>query len=217
MNRLIAGALVAGVALTAAGPASADAPNRADFKNASKYCKALRTSSGSPEAFAEAVKAVSGAKKVTVKNAFGKCVSSQAKAEAKDDEQALKTAKSDCKAEQAQTDEEFAAAHGGKTFAQQYGTNKNGKNAYGKCVSQHAQEEEAAADQENKDELSAAKECKAEKAQSDEEFGAAHGGKTFAQQYGTNANGKNAFGKCVSSKAKEKGEETEEPAPTQAS
>jgi hypothetical protein len=213
MKRLMSGACALSIAVAGAGAglASADAPSRADFKNAAKYCKALRASSGTPEAFAEAVKAMTSAKKVTVKNAYGKCVSSQAKAEARDDEQAVKVAKTDCKAEQAQTDEEFAAAHGGKTFAQQYGTNKNGKNAYGKCVSQHAQSEEAKADQENKDELSAAKECKAEQAQTDEEFAAAHGGKTFAQQYGTNKNGKNAFGKCVSGKAKEKGEDSEEP------
>jgi hypothetical protein len=204
------GVCALGLAVAVAGTAvAADPPSRADFKNAAKYCKALRASSGSPEAFAEAVKAMTTARKVTVKNAYGKCVSSQAKAEAKDDQQALSTAKSDCKAEQAQSDEEFAAAHEGKTFAQFYGTSKNGKNAYGKCVSQHARAEEAKADQENKDELSAAKECKAEKAQSDADFSAAHGGKTFTQFYGTNANGKNAFGKCVSTKAKEKEQEND--------
>ncbi len=209
MRKVITAVCALGMAAAVAGTAAADAPNRADFKNAAKYCKALRASSGSPEAFAEAVKAVSSAKKVTVRNAYGKCVSSQAKAEAKDDQQALSTAKSDCKAEQAQTDEEFAAAHDGKTFAQFYGTNKNGKNAYGKCVSQHARAEQAQADQENKDELSAAKACKAEKAQSDADFSGAHDGKTFTQFYGTNKNGRNAFGKCVSSKAKATEQEQE--------
>jgi len=41
-----------------------------------------------------------------------------------------------CRAEQ--NDANFAANHGGKTFAQFYGTNKNGRNAFGKCVSQKA-------------------------------------------------------------------------------
>jgi hypothetical protein len=207
MNKILTAACTAGMLAAVTGTAAADAPTKTEKTNAAKYCKALRTSSGSPVAFAEAVKAVVGAKKVTVKNAYGKCVSNQAKNNAKDDKQAHSNAAKDCKAEQAQSDEEFAAAHGGKTFAQQYGTGKTGKNAYGKCVSQKAHENKAEAAEENKEELSAAKECKAEKAQSDEEFGASHGGKTFAQQYGTNKNGKNAFGKCVSSKANEQGED----------
>jgi hypothetical protein len=188
------------MAFAVAGTATAVTPTQTDHQNAAKYCKSLRTSSGSPEAFAAAVSTVVGAKKVTVKNAYGKCVSAQAKNEAKDNAQALSTAKSDCKTEQAQSDADFAATHDGKTFAQQYGTNKDGKNAYGKCVSQHARAEAKVADQENKNELNAAKQCKAEKA--DATFADTHGGKTFAQQYGTNTNGKNAFGKCVSSKAK---------------
>ncbi len=68
--------------------------------------------------------------------------------------------------------------------------------------------------------VNAAKECKAE--QADPDFAASHDGKTFDEFYGTNGNPKketpgalkNAFGKCVSSKAKAKGEE--EPAPTPA-
>jgi hypothetical protein len=201
------------MAAAVAGTATADTPTSTEKSNAAKYCKALRTSSGSPEAFAAAVKVVVGAKKVTVKNAYGKCVSNQAKNNSEDADQAHSNAAKECKAERAQTDEEFGAAHGGKTFAEQYGSGKNGKNAYGKCVSQKAHENKAEAAQENKDELSAAKQCKAEKAQSDEEFGAAHGGKTFAQQYGTNKNGKNAFGKCVSSKAKEQGSDDDEETP----
>ena len=219
MKKILTGVITASMVVGVAGTASAETPSRSDFKNAAKYCKALRTSSGSPEAFAEAVKALNGAKKVTVKNAYGKCVSSQAKTEVKDEQEAKSEAVKSCKAEQAQSDEEFAAAHGGKTFAQQYGTNKNGKNAYGKCVSQQKKAEEADAAEDNKNELSAAKQCKAEQKQSDEEFSGAHGGKTFAQQYGTNKNGKNAFGKCVSSKAKamnaEDEQEQEQEAPEQ--
>jgi hypothetical protein len=205
MKKILTVVCTAGMVAAVTGTAVADAPTSTEASNAAKYCKALRASSGSPEAFAAAVKVVVGAKKVTVKNAYGKCVSNQAKNNAKDDKQAHSNAAKDCKTEKAQSDEEFAGAHDGKTFSQQYGTGKNGKNAYGRCVSQKAHENKAEAAQANKDEVNAAKQCKAEKAQSDEEFAAAHGGKTFAQQYGTNKNGRNAFGKCVSSKAKEQG------------
>lgn len=90
-----------------------------------------------------------------------------------------------CKAERAQM--------GTALFKQTYGTNKNRSNAFGKCVSKHVKTEKA-----NQD--SAAKACRAE--QADPNFAAAHDGKTFQQYYGTGKNGKNAFGKCVSGKAK---------------
>jgi len=53
------------------------------------------------------------------------------------------------------------------------------------------------------DKNAAKQQCKAERA--DPGFAAAHQGKTFEQFYGTNKNGKNAHGKCVSNKAKKKG------------
>ena len=59
-----------------------------------------------------------------------------------------------------------------------------------------ADKQEAQADQER---VNAAKQCKAER--SDSGFAAAHGGKSFAEYYGTNRNNRNAFGKCVSRKA----------------
>ena len=213
MKKILTAVAAASMAIAVAGTATAETPDRADFKNAAKYCKALRASSGDKAAFAEAVKAMTGAKKVTVKNAYGKCVSAQARQNAKDEQAAKSEATKQCKAEQAQSDEEFAGAHGGKTFTQFYGTYKNGSNAYGKCRSQHTAAEEDQAKQENKGELSAAKQCKAEKAQSDEEFAGAHDGKTFTQFYGTNKNGKNAFGKCVSSKAKAMNDDDEQEAP----
>lgn len=201
MKKLLSAMCAAGMVAAVTGTALADTPTSTETSNATKYCKGLRTSSGSPEAFAEAVKVVVGAKKVTVKNAYGKCVSNQARNNAKDDKQAHSNAAKDCKAEEAQSDSDFAASHSGNTFSQQYGT-KNGKNAYGRCVSQKAKENKAEAAQKNKDEVNAAKQCKAEKAQSDADFGASHSGRTFAQQYGSNQNGRNAFGRCVSSKAK---------------
>jgi hypothetical protein len=47
----------------------------------------------------------------------------------------------------------------------------------------------------------AAQECKAER--SDDDFASTHEDKTFEEFYGTNANHKNAFGKCVSGKVRE--------------
>ena len=54
---------------------------------------------------------------------------------------------------------------------------------------------------ESKSHANAVSACRAE--QADTAFADSHGGKTFDQFYGTGKNGNNAFGKCVSSKAKE--------------
>jgi hypothetical protein len=202
--------ITTGAALAAAlaVPASvaAQEPSPSDFKNAAKYCKELRKNSGSPDAFRSAVDAFASGK-VTKKNAYGKCVSSQAKQEQREDESARRSAAKDCKAERAQDEEEFKAAHGGETFAEFYGTNRNNRNAFGRCVSKKSEENEEQADQEERNELNAAKDCRGEREQVEEEFKAAHGGETFAEFYGTNANNRNAFGKCVSKKAREKNAE----------
>ena len=78
-----------------------------------------------------------------------------------------------------------------EAFRLKYGTNKNGRNAFGKCVSQKTREEAAERKAAN---AKASKECRAERA----ELGA----EAFAEKYGTNKNKRNAFGKCVSGKAK---------------
>jgi hypothetical protein len=107
----------------------------------------------------------------------------------------VENAAQQCKAEQA--DPNFAAGHSGMTFDQVYGTNQNGKNSFGKCVSDKAQ----AAQAEQQENLqNAAQQCRAER--SDSSFAASHGGESFTDFYGTNRNKKNAFGKCVSQKAK---------------
>jgi len=100
-----------------------------------------------------------------------------------------------CKAEQA--DASFASTHGDLTFDQFYGTNDNDRNSYGKCVSTKARE---AVDEHEDDVLNAAQQCRAERG--DASFAANHGGDSFTEFYGTNKNKKNAFGKCVSQKAK---------------
>jgi hypothetical protein len=180
--------LTCAVLVAAIGPTAASAadPAPSDFKNAAHYCKALKKASGANFA------SMFGSKK----NAYGKCVSSTAKKQANRDEQQAEEAKTnaakECKAER--SDAGFAAAHGGKTFEQFYGTNKNGKNAYGKCVSAKAKQHKAEADAEDKakqdDRVSAAKQCKAAKKSDPDQF---------ADDYGTR---RNAFGKCVSRTAK---------------
>jgi hypothetical protein len=100
-----------------------------------------------------------------------------------------------CKQEQ--VDPNFASGHGGMTFDQFYGTNHNGRNAFGKCVSAKAQ---AAQEQQQETLQNAAQQCRAER--SDPNFAASHDGKSFTDFYGTNRNNRNAFGKCVSKTAK---------------
>jgi hypothetical protein len=80
-------------------------------------------------------------------------------------------------------------------FKSLYAPGGTGANAMGKCVSKHARA--AAANRVN-----AAKACRAEMEMPDADFRAAHDGKSFAEFYGKNKNDRNAFGKCVSSKAK---------------
>jgi hypothetical protein len=81
---------------------------------------------------------------------------------------------------------------GRQAFAEKYGTNRNKRNAFGKCVSKKAHQAEVERKAARK---KAAKECRAER----EQLGA----EGFAQKYGTNANRRNAFGKCVSRNAKQ--------------
>lgn len=148
---------------------------------ASSMCKQLQTSMGATFA---ATYGTNGSKA----NAFGKCVAKNTAGARQDVSNAAKT----CKAQQA--DPGFAAAHGGKTFDQFYGTNAGkgkgaGSNAFGKCVSalakQSSQSTVTAV-------VSAAKTCKA--SLKTDPTG-------FATKYGK---GKNAFGKCVAATAKTK-------------
>jgi hypothetical protein len=172
-------------------PAGAVAkPDAADKRAAIKQCKAER---GKTKATRQAFKAKY--------HSFSRCIHQNAVEEHAERKAALKSAAKDCKAERADAD--FPSSHDGKSFQEFYGTNKNGKNAYGKCVSTKAHQKKAAEDSDDAEAVAAfkngAKECAAER--SDAGFPAAHEGKTFEEFYGTNRNKRNAFGKCVSSKA----------------
>ena len=90
---------------------------------------------------------------------------------------------------------------GVETFRQTYGTvQSKRRNAFGRCVSQWTRTE-------HQNRVSARAACSAE--QADANFAASHDGKSFAEYYGTGANHRNAFGKCVSSKAKAASEEAQ--------
>jgi hypothetical protein len=99
-----------------------------EVKNASQECRAER--SEDPDAFAETYGTNENGK-----NAFGKCVSGKVKAENREDTAEFKNAAKACEAER---DADEAA------FSEAYGTNKNGKNAFGKCVSAKEEYEEDA-------------------------------------------------------------------------
>jgi len=116
------------------------------------------------------------------KRAMRTCVKGE-KSEVKGE---LRNAAQECKAERAADPDAFKAT---------YGSNKNGKNALGKCVSRNVKQ---AMGEETRAFKNAAKECKAERAADPDAFKAT---------YGSNKNGKNALGKCVSSQQKPGDEE----------
>jgi len=166
--------LVAVAAIAVPAAALADQPSQQNQKNAAKYCKALREASGQQN-----FRSMFGGDE----NAFGKCVSQNAKKDQKQQQKAQENAAKQCKAER---DQDPAA------FKEKYGTGENKKNAFGKCVSQRAKENKAKEDQTDQNDVTAAKECKTEQSQDRD---------AFKQKYGTNKNKKNAFGKCVSQKS----------------
>ncbi len=103
-------------------------PGQTEEKNAAKKCKAERERLGT-QAFMDKY-----GTNPNKKNAFGKCVSGQAKGSEADDsaeeQEAKENAAKKCKAERAQL--------GLDAFRAKYGTNPNKRNAFGKCVSKHA-------------------------------------------------------------------------------
>jgi hypothetical protein len=188
-KRFTTAALMCGALVFPVTAGAAEEPSQANFKNAAKYCKALKASAGDAN-----FKAMFGGGN----NAYGKCVSKAAKRDVKQEDAAKTNASKQCKAEEAADPAAFKA---------KYGTGQKGSNAHGKCVSQKAKQNKAEADKQEKQDVNSAKECRTEQKQNADEFKAAHGGKTFAEFYGTNEGNKNAFGKCVSSKSKAKNQD----------
>jgi hypothetical protein len=158
--------ILVAAAIVVAGDAVAQNGNQ---MNPAKTCTAQRTAMGE-----QAFKQLYGTN-ANRSNAFGKCVSKQARMQEANELNASQT----CRAER--------ETLGEAAFAAKYGKNKNDKNAFGKCVSQHAQTAQAAQQQAT---IKAAKACKAERG--------TLGAEAFKNKYGTNRNKANAFGKCVS-------------------
>lgn len=117
-------------------------------------------------------------------NAFGNCVSGVANANAHVEQNG--------RINPARTCASIRTQLGTALFNKTYGTNANDASALGKCVSTTAKSQ-------LHNEVAASSSCRSQ--QADATFAINHGGKTFAQFYGTNADGSNAFGKCVSSTA----------------
>lgn len=164
MRKLILGAAVALILPTAAAAAPKE-PTPADLARAA--CKTEKHEMGT-----KLFKKTYGAKSTS--RAMEACVAKAepaAAAEAKNAAQA-------CKAERDADPD---------AFAERYGTNKNKKNAYGKCVSGKAAETTQAGAQKR---ANAAHTCKAIKRDDPD---------AFAEAYGSR---KNAFGKCVSTTAR---------------
>ena len=183
MNRsMILGGILAVLALPGVAHADGD-PTSADRANAAQECRYER---GSTKATREAF----AAKYRT----FGKCVSTRARDESAERKDARSNGAETCKAERGTT------AESRRAFEDKYGTNANKKNAYGKCVSQAAkahQDQADASDRKAADaRINAAKRCASERGTTDASR------KAFADKYGTNASKANAFGKCVSKKAR---------------
>jgi hypothetical protein len=100
-----------------------------------------------------------------------------------------------CRAERGTTDATRAA------FRTKYGTNHNGANAFGKCVSARAKALRQMKAQQQKAAVDAAKACNAERGTTADTRAA------FAAKYGTGPHKRNAFGRCVSATAKSSGDE----------
>jgi hypothetical protein len=148
--------------------------SQTDYKNAAKFCKALRADmrATSPTAFKDAY-----GTNHNHRNAYGKCVSKYSRVAHANHSDAVKACKTEQEANQAE-------------FTRKYGTNKHGSNALGKCVSK----QEDQAEQADHDAIvNAAKQCRVERAKDPA---------AFREHYGTNHNKSNAFGKCVSKVAK---------------
>ena len=175
----ITGIVALAAALAVPVGALADQPTTTDKQNAAKECKALLKAEGTSN-FTHAWGAKGKGR------AYGKCVSSKAKEEATERQDAQKNAAKQCKAEKAMTDADFMASHGGKTFAQFYGA-KNANSAYGKCVSTKAKQNKAEADQKDQNTINAARFCRGEQTKDSAAF------KTTYKN----------FGACVSKKAHE--------------
>ena len=158
MGRLMT--LIAVVGVLAAPAALADKPAAKTDQNAAQQCKAQLKSMGAKD-----FRSLWGT--------MGHCVALTAQ----QNQENVTSAEEQCRAERAKDSE---------AFTKKYGTNANGKNAFGKCVSQKAKEK---AHEEQQETLSAAQKCKAERAKDPA---------AFRTTYATGK--RNPFANCVKQK-----------------
>jgi hypothetical protein len=143
------------LALFLAAPVTADAKSGKghDVKNAARYCRALRDqlgvelfrqTYGGSHAFGKCVSQrvheLRAARREARRacrsehgRAFGKCVRAKLRAATANDDDDVVNAAKQCAAEREDDPE---------GFADRYGTNQNKRNAFGKCVSSHADDED---------------------------------------------------------------------------
>jgi len=170
-------------------------PNAGDKRAAKTECSMWR---GHSHATREAFQA-----KFTT---FKACVKQKAAEEAQEAQNAHSNAARECRAQRSEDPTGFATEW---ATPGQNGANRNGRNAFGKCVSSKAKAKEKKADAQDQEDATefknAAKECASERSADAD---------AFKLQYGTEgSNFKNAFGKCVSQKVREDNDE-ETPQPT---
>jgi hypothetical protein len=156
--------LCVAIAVLAVPSVASASVSRTDYKNAAKFCKALRADMG-PTLF----KQTYGTNK-NKSNAFGKCVSKNAHTVDQIHSDAVKQCKAEREANgkgkgnafgkcvsqkqrQLRSDKRDAIENAAKTcktersadraaFAEKYGTTENDRNAFGKCVSKTVRTEE---------------------------------------------------------------------------
>jgi uncharacterized protein (DUF305 family) len=162
-------------ALLVPSTATADV-TRTDKQNAKKECKALQKAAGKKN-FARLMH-------TSKRKAYGLCKKRKSREESRERGKARKNAARECREERGDTDASREA------FRNKYGTNTNKRNAFGKCVSQHARANKEDMDDHDKNVINAARHCRTE-----------HGSGLLNNSDWDeliNKNKRNAFGKCVS-------------------
>ena len=191
---------VAVTALALPAGAAGHPPSQENQKNAAKHCKDMRDAAGSRDNFAQVVEAFQEGDQVNSngRNAYGQCVKFHSKDEHNEEARAQRSASRECR-ELRESNPDAFGRHEGAQYRN-----------LGQCVSQQRRQNEQEQDERDENTVNAAEECRTEQQQNEDEFKAAHNGETFAEFYGTNANNRNAFGKCVSKKAREKNDEEQQ-------
>ena len=179
MKRLLVPAALLAALAVPTGAMAAPAPSKADRAEAKRECRALKDAAETQRNFASVVALE---RKTSTRNATTQCRKERAADARSERTSARRAAFEACRAE-----------HKGPRTTR---GRKEQPNAFGKCISAAAKAHNGQADAEQRERsLNPAKACRAEQEASSEQFAAAYGTK------------RNAFGKCVSAKAKAQNED----------